>query len=345
MSPSGWAEVVYGRTFTADFWWRAVPSWADRHGWLGTVIRSVLGGGHGLGDQPRFVLARGTAGTLVGVACRARELSDSMHTDGQRPLFCFVGWLHPATERPVDVPSIAALEERFVVWAAPVYARWMAPVWQMHPSRLREPAVSTPERPPWVEPGSLGMPAGLSAQPGWVRLHPPERRSEVWAAAAGSTGEVGVVTGWGSYRDGVADAVTDACAADVGPDTPVVVELPRPKPRPVEPAPRRAATPVLEPPTRKPRPPRPAPDDRQRRRVREWFGESVERVGESVEWVGGYLEWVTSPRKWYPEAPSEGLRETKPTRPEDPPDFIFSHPAGPAPGAERAPRASDPVQA
>src|SRR6266851_2011254 len=91
-----WAPVVYGRTRRADFWWRAVPAGLGHRGWLADVVPAAVAGGRLL-ERPRFLLSRSEDDRiLIGVACRAAELSEDMNSHERRPLYCFVGWVAPA---------------------------------------------------------------------------------------------------------------------------------------------------------------------------------------------------------------------------------------------------------
>ncbi len=130
-----WQAVLYGRTLRADRWWRVRPQEVDRI-WLDAVVTASTGGGHQLSGGPRYVLARQGRVTLVGGSARADLLSDTMNSDGSRPLYCFVGWLS-RTPRP-SVPTLVEFEHSWIPWAEEVYESWMTIDWQRHPSDLKE---------------------------------------------------------------------------------------------------------------------------------------------------------------------------------------------------------------
>jgi len=234
VAASRWAPVVYGRTLNADIWWRALPSPFDRQGTEGGAVLAAVGDGRALSRSPRFALARGHAGTLVGVACQASELSPDMNSDGRRPLFCFVGWF--CADPQAGAPRLAILEEHWRSWAADVYERWMRPAWNAHLSRLRVPSETDAEVPPWHSPDM--SPSGtadvwpehgypmLAETPGHVRVHPSAERAWVWQAVARYGRNTTLVTGWGSAREARLDGVTDVCADDVSGTEPLLVPAP-----------------------------------------------------------------------------------------------------------------------
>jgi hypothetical protein len=234
----GWAGVVYGRTYSADLWWRALPETVDRSGPEAAAVMAAVGGGRGLNRSPRLVLTRGRAGMLLGVACTASRLSD-MNSDGRRPLFCFVGWF--TADRTAAVPGLDEVEAGWPQWARDEYERRMRWAWKEHPSKLRTPEPTLPEAPPWPDPrqGGPAVPhisreqarAILSSAEGHVRVHPAGERAAVWQAAARYGRHVALVTGWASYHDAVLDGVTDVCADDVSGNQPLLVPVPEARPR------------------------------------------------------------------------------------------------------------------
>jgi hypothetical protein len=251
-----WASVVYGRTYSADLWWRALPVGVDRTGPEAAVVMAAVGGGRGLNRSPRLALARLRTGTLLGVACQAKQLGTGMDSDGRRPLFCFVGWF--AAGRPdAGVPELAEVEAAWTVWARDEYEARMRDVWKAHPSKLRTAELTSPDEPPWSQPGRRGYEAPevsvevaraiLQPARGQVRVHPSAGRALVWRAVARYGPDTALVTGWASYHDAVLDGVTDVCADDVTAEPPLLVSAPprRVQPRagsqPVSPAPSSAA--------------------------------------------------------------------------------------------------------
>ncbi|MFD2356248.1 hypothetical protein ACFSTC_53760 [Nonomuraea ferruginea] len=82
----------------------------------------------------------------MGVACRAIELSRSMHTDGSREMYCFVGWFSAADSGGPELPD---LYDHYPAWAGAVYERHMEPVWNAPVSAVRRPDPGRPGPPPW----------------------------------------------------------------------------------------------------------------------------------------------------------------------------------------------------
>lgn len=234
--PDRWASVVYGRTLTADIWWRALPEPFDRQGSEADAVLAAVSDGRALSRSPRFVLARRHAGTLVGVACQAIDLSPDMNSDGRRPLFCLVGWF--CADAHAGVPPLTIVEDHWRQWAAEEYERWMRPAWNAHASRLRAPSPTSPEAPPWRTPGRMRSEVPdmlpergysiLAEAPGQVRVHPSAERAWVWQAVARYGLDTTLVTGWESRRDARLDGVTDVCADDVRGNQPLLVPAPGP---------------------------------------------------------------------------------------------------------------------
>ncbi|TXK35529.1 hypothetical protein [Nonomuraea sp. C10] len=145
MPEQTWAPVVFGRTAGADVWWRVRPPGADRQ-WLENAIHTVIAGGRRLEGRPRFLITVRPGARLVGVACRAIELSRSMHTDGSREMYCFVGWFSAADSGGPELPD---LYDHYPAWAGAVYERHMEPVWNAPVSAVRRPDPGRPGPPPW----------------------------------------------------------------------------------------------------------------------------------------------------------------------------------------------------
>jgi hypothetical protein len=155
-----WQAVLYGRTRRADRWWRVRPHDIDVS-WLNALVLAGTGGGEGLAEQPRFLLARHEQVVLVGVACRAALLSDTMNSDGSRPLYCFVGWL--SNDEGAPVPQLEALEEQWLPWATGVYEAWMPLDWDKHPTDLADAHEPPLESPPWPAESTVPAPADLAS--------------------------------------------------------------------------------------------------------------------------------------------------------------------------------------
>ena len=102
-----WAPIIYGRTHRVDEWWRALPAGVARDGQAAGVIKAAIADGRV--PAPRFVLARLTGGTLVGVVSSAGQFGTEMAADDiGRPLYCFVGWYSGDPRVAVPTASRAA---------------------------------------------------------------------------------------------------------------------------------------------------------------------------------------------------------------------------------------------
>jgi hypothetical protein len=219
-----WAPVVYGRTATSDTWWRAVPEGLDQNGWLGTVIHSALALGRELKEHPRFMLAQNTTHRIVGVACQAADLSTDMRSDGSRELFCFVGWVAAMTgeSKPI-APELDDLERDYPRWAAPVYTRILAPVWNASPT-VYSPLVRTqPEEALWAYPRrpkpGPPVPPGPWAKDSWPTI---------WAAVQATSEPLTCVVGWQHMSSALREDTTHIGIADA-PSKPLpVVEYEEP---------------------------------------------------------------------------------------------------------------------
>jgi hypothetical protein len=221
-SAAGWAPVVYGRTAAADAWWQAIPEGADDSGWLVVVVRAVFAGGSELDAGPRFLLAQDAVRRIVGVACRARNLSDRMCSDGQRELSCFVGWMtsRAAAAGPdkQEGPTFADLSEKYTQWAAPVYEEVMNPVWELQPSPFRRPAITYPAPAPW---DGLVISADAEHVPCPDGGHwPAQTWPSLWAAATAAADPFTCVVGWQHVRSAQDEDVTHLGAADAPPREP-----------------------------------------------------------------------------------------------------------------------------
>lgn len=189
-----WAPVVYGRTATSDTWWRAVPKGLDQHGWLGIVTYSALAAGRELKQRPRFLLAQNAAHRIVGVACQARDLSDTMRSAGSRELFCFVGWATSLTEQLAqdDTPALQELERGYRDWAALVYTQVMSEIWDAPATASMPPVTTVPEEAVWAPPVRRVRPGVAPSAGPWAEKAWPE----VWAAAAAASEPLTCVIGW-----------------------------------------------------------------------------------------------------------------------------------------------------
>jgi hypothetical protein len=283
--------VVYGRTRRADRWWRAIPDGVDEQ-WVVGVVTAVVDGGRHLAGCPRFVLAHNGRERLVGVACRASDLSETMNQDpGGRPLYCFVGWVGGGQKGYPAAPMLARLRERYGEWAGEVYDWVVAPDWEQHPRELHEPRRSKRAPAPWSETDvSNERPAKepIAAREAW----PAEDAERLWEQADWFPLPA-VAVGWRTTPDDRSGALTHVAADDVAerqrwePLPPTRQLDPIPGPR-ASPPPRTFAPPPAPPPDSAAGEPgwhRPEERSRPRRRRRDPF-RSVRSAAKSVsDWL------------------------------------------------------------
>ncbi|MFI6324043.1 hypothetical protein ACIBG8_41415 [Nonomuraea sp. NPDC050556] len=234
LMPVQWMPIVYGRTHRVDRWWRVAPSMIDQE-WSQSRVSAVIRGGRGLVDGPRFLLAHDGRFRLVGVACAASALSETMNSDGQRQLYCFVGWAGPAD---APSPSIEALSGNFAGWAAPVYDHWVGLDWDEHPSRLQNVHEAPPGDPPWSTADEQPF-DHVRQRPGdGCYAFPEEQRALAWDLGRSSREPVTVITGWRNLRDAEPAPGLLFSAADVSHPMPVepAASVPR-QSRPAHPRP------------------------------------------------------------------------------------------------------------
>jgi hypothetical protein len=264
-----WARVVYGRTPASDTWWRAVPEGLNPHGWLATAVESVLGAGRELKGQPRFLLAQNTTHRIVGVACQASDLSDTMQSVESRELYCFVGWVASRIGQPWPVtPEFEELARGYRDWAAPVYEQVLTDPWLAPATADPRPVATQPERPVWPPPTRQPEPGEPPARGPW----PQQAWPAVWAAAMAAREPLTCVIGWQQLRTARFEDATHIGVADAPfqplPEiryTELPVERVPVKPAPVKPAPVKPAPvkPVpVKPAPVKPVPVKPAPAER-----------------------------------------------------------------------------------
>jgi hypothetical protein len=209
-----WAPVVYGRTAASDTWWRAVPEGLNEHGWLGRVIHSALARGHELKQRPRFLLAQDGTHRIVGVACRAGELSEDMRSDGSRELFCFVGWAAARTGvAGPAAPEFDELRRCYSQWAAPVYTRMLVPVWHASATADVPSARTLPEEVPWLPPARLPKPGLLPEKGMWAE----EAWPVLWTAVQAGRDPFTCVLGWQHVSSARFEEATHLGAADAPP--------------------------------------------------------------------------------------------------------------------------------
>lgn len=206
-----WAPIVFARTPASDSWWRAVPEGLDETGWLGTVVHAAVSGGHELARRPRFLLAQSTTHRIVGVACQATDLSADMWSDGQRELYCFVGWAAARSgESDPGGPPFNELERDYVRWAAPVYARMLVKVWEAPSTASFAPELTGPEPALWES--AAGRPEG-GPRPD-EGFWPEETWSALWTAVQAVRQPLICVVGWQHESSARSEAATHLGAAD-----------------------------------------------------------------------------------------------------------------------------------
>ncbi|MFN0281224.1 MAG: hypothetical protein ACKVZ6_04570 [Kineosporiaceae bacterium] len=225
MSPSVWYPLVYGRTRRADLWWRALPEQPDQT-WLRGVVGFAVQGGRDL-DRPRLVLAQDGRHRLVAVVCRAIALSD-MNSDGQRPLYCCVGWVGDLSRGDhVLGPNVDALLRSYQPWAAPVYEEWMRGDWDRHPSQLGAPQRPPPVPVPWSPDDEQPLePSRWNFDPTSAYVWPPEQQSVPWDLVRSDSRPAMAVVGLRSVRDLDLPPGVLLSSADVGIPTQVPVRSP-----------------------------------------------------------------------------------------------------------------------
>jgi hypothetical protein len=225
----------------ADIWWRALPAGIDAGHWVAAAVTDTVAGGIGLvryrderdeppENSPRFVLARGADGTLVGLACRARALSSELCQDEfGREIYCFVGWFTPDP----GTRDIPAMEDLFPVpggWASQVYEQYSAPVWTAGPVTL---AIQQSEPGPAPWPGPPGRPehsGELHALERHVRIYPAAMAGQLWGYGIESSGPFLLVAGWQLARQAPLERITHLGADDIAQPTTAARPLPRPEP-------------------------------------------------------------------------------------------------------------------
>lgn len=239
---SGWSPVVYGRTHVADKWWRALPTGITTSHWVADAVIDTVAGGAALvrypdspdgvnnlvepENTPRFAFVRGTSGSLVGLACRARALSSELCQDQfGREIYCFVGWFTP-DRKAADIPAAVDL----IPAASQVYQQYSAPVWTTESTALtvQESAVGPA---PWPYPASRTEHGGeLRTVDKHVMVYPAAMADRLWRDGIESSGPFLLVTGWQEARQASLERITHLSAASVA--TPITVSRPLPRREP-----------------------------------------------------------------------------------------------------------------
>ncbi|HZR52592.1 MAG TPA: hypothetical protein VFB06_24145 [Streptosporangiaceae bacterium] len=231
-----------------------MPTTLDETGWLGSVVRAAVSGGRELDRAPRFLLAQDRTHRIVGVACQAAALDPAMSSDGDRALYCFVGWATPRDGRlGPAVPSFQELSRDYVAWAGPVYTEILGKVWTVSATAYCPPERTEPGAAPWPPAGQdLG-----TAPPPAEGLWPEQTWPALWTAAQTASMPLTCVIGWRDTSSARAEGATHVGAADAPARplpalpqvTPQVTPLPMP-PAKAEPLP--GSAPATKPPERRP---------------------------------------------------------------------------------------------
>ena len=208
-------------------------------------MRAVVSGGRELDRAPRFLLAQDLTHRIVGVACRAADLNPAMSSDGDRALYCFVGWTAPRDgQREPAVPPFEELCRNHVAWAGPVYTEVLAKVWTISATAYSPPERTDPGEAPWPpadrDVAAVPRPAeGLWPEQAWPAL---------WAAAQAASSPLTCVIGWRNERSARSAGATHLGAADApARPLPVPPQLVQPQPPPPVHVPAPRKLPVAEP--------------------------------------------------------------------------------------------------
>ncbi|MFF3320730.1 hypothetical protein [Streptomyces sp. NPDC002889] len=222
-TPQGWCAVVYGRTYRIDEWWRAMPAEVPVQGPVGRAVLATVAGGKRLADSPRYLLARGAHGVLVGAACRIDVVDQTRAVESHgRPLYGFVGW-HHRDRHIAGLPGLRELEQRLSDWAGPTYQEWVTPAWEARTSRSATMLTSTAGPAPWDEtgPGAKPFTADHTALPSelWARqrtmhVFPQAEAALLWDAVLRTGQDFVLGAGWREARDGDPSVLTHLCSAD-----------------------------------------------------------------------------------------------------------------------------------
>jgi hypothetical protein len=237
-----WTPVIYGKTHRVDEWWRALPAGVTREGNAARVIKAAIADGRV--PAPRFVLARLSGGTLVGVVSSASQFGTEMTSDSHgRPLFCFVGW--HCDDPAAAVPSFGELTSDWERLVLPEYDTVMRPVWLAPPSEARVPVVPPPATAPWQVPGRRREEDSQASSPeehpsrNTLRVFPSDVAATIWQMVADQGVRAALVTGWETYSSAISPDLTHVCADDFTGPVPLIL---RPPPRDSRRAPEAGST-------------------------------------------------------------------------------------------------------
>lgn len=214
-----WQPLLYGRTARADRWWRLRP-YDVKIDWLNAVVVACTGGGEGLADHPRFLLARRGPLLLVGVACRASALSDTMNSDGSRPFYTFVGWI--TRDGQALPPNWDVVVAGWNGWSTEVYQAWMPLDWNKHRTDLGDGHESPFLDAPWA--AAVGTASRSEAGP-LERATPPTRENTIlipadaapkmWSALSVAAFDFAFVVGFDRPPANVKGTLTHAAVTSI----------------------------------------------------------------------------------------------------------------------------------
>ena len=232
MNDQWWRPIVYARTLRADKWWRAIPE-GGLSDETRVAVLAVIGGGVGLQGRPRFLLSQNRFERTVGVACMAKDLGTTMHSDEWgRPAYCFVGWSRPTARS--GGPELGEFLDHYREWAAKPYEAYVSRDWTVRATALTGPADSTPVAAPWI-----AVPRGSRRPLPPPGVWPTAEAEQIWDSAVGSPQDLAVAVGWAtspSSGTALSHVIVDSIQERRN--------LPVPVPRPQQQAPERHKTTV-----------------------------------------------------------------------------------------------------
>ena len=134
-----------------------------------------------------------------------------MWSDGQRELYCFVGWAAARSGgSDPGAPQLDELERNYIRWAAPVYARMLVKVWEAPSTASFAPELTRPVPTLW-EPAADRTERGPCPDEG---LWPEEAWSALWAAVQAVRQPLICVVGWQNESSARSEAATHLGTAD-----------------------------------------------------------------------------------------------------------------------------------
>jgi len=125
---SKWSAIVYSRTYEVDFRLIAVPDYfndEDQKWALNHILGTTRSTGS-LDVQPRWSLFKNERYCVIGVTCRATDLTTEDRTKDfqQRPLFTFVGYVSQV-DKEQGLPSIPPYTGKNLEFFKPLYRHYI----------------------------------------------------------------------------------------------------------------------------------------------------------------------------------------------------------------------------